>query len=234
MITTPSSFTAIVPMRAGSRGLRGKNIRLLRGLPLYMHSVRQAQATGAVRILVTTDVDSVLAQPPEGAEVFRRPALLANDDTPMAPVVADIIARAGLKGILVLLQPTSPLRASDDIAQAISLFQSGRFDLVMSVASADASVLKWGTESEGRFIPLSLPAYCFSNRQSLPPVFRPNGAIYVFDAQWFAERGKFDTERIGCYVMPEERSFDIDTEDDFVRCEAMMSSDFLHDEGVSK
>jgi len=224
MITAPLPFTAVIPMRAGSRGLPGKNIRPLAGTPLYGHSVNQALLAGAKRILITTNIDAVIAEPPKGTEVFRRPEDLAQDDTPMAHVLKHLLPEARVQGVVVLLQPTSPLRLSSDITAAIAHFGQGQFDLVMSVTQADASVLKWGTLSGGRFLPLSDPSYCFANRQTLPQVFRPNGAIYVFEAQWFLNQGGFETDRIGGFLMPAERSFDIDSDEDFIRCESQLRS----------
>lgn len=231
MIPRAAPFTAIVPMRAGSQGLKGKNLRPLAGLPLFMHSIAQARAAGADRIVISTDIASVVDAPPDGVAVVQRPDSLAQDDTPMAPVMVDAIARAQVQGTVVLLQPTSPLRTAQDIVAALSLFTGGAFELVMSVTAADASVLKWGTITAGRFLPIAHPAYCFANRQSLPAVFRPNGAIYVFDAQWFAARRAFETDRMGSLVMPAERSWDIDTEADFKRCEVLMSPEIQKTEG---
>ena len=76
----------------------------------------------------------------------------------------------------------------------------------------------------GRFVPVSDPAYCFTNRQHLPQVMKPNGAVYVFDRDWFLQNGGFETDRIGGVVMPAERSFDIDTEVDFLRPEELLGN----------
>ena len=74
----------------------------------------------------------------------------------------------------------------------------------------------------GRFVPLSDPAHCFANRQSLPPVVKPNGAVYVFDADRMVATGSFVSERIGAIAMPPERSHDIDNLNDFERVEALL------------
>ena len=85
-------------------------------------------------------------------------------------------------------------------------------------------MLKWGRLDGDRFVPLSDPAHCFANRQSLPPVVRPNGAVYVMNAEWFLKRGSFVSERIGVVPMSAERSQDIDTLADFERCEAALAN----------
>lgn len=142
----------------------------------------------------------------------------------MAPVLVHALQSSACSGTVVLLQATSPLRHEDDLIAALGVFGGGGYDVVMSVTEADRGVLKWGRLDGSQFVPLSEPAFCFSNRQSLPAVVRPNGAVYVFDAEWFIKRGSFVTERIGVIEMPADRSLDIDTLVDFERCEAAMSA----------
>ncbi len=216
---------AIVPLRGGSRGLPGKNTRLLAGRPLYRHAVDLALAAGAGRVVISTDIPELLnADHPAGVRALQRPQALCADDAPMAPVLVHAIESAGINGTVVLLQATSPLRVVEDVTAALARYASGDFELVMSVTPADRGVLKWGCVDNGRFVPLSQPAFVFSNRQSLPPVVRPNGAVYVFDAQAFVARGGFPSERIGALEMPSERSHDIDTLADFQHCERLLQS----------
>lgn len=218
-------FTALVPLRGGSKGLPGKNMRLLAGRPLYLHAVMQALEAGAARVLVTTDVEDVLnAALPAAVQALRRPASLCADDTPMGPVVLHLLRVAAIQGTVVLLQPTSPLRTAQDIARGVQLHAQGGHDLVMSVTPADRGVLKWGLLEAGSFVPLAGVRYTFANRQSLPPVARPNGAVYVFDAAGFLARGGFETERIGAFEMDAASSHDIDTLADFEHCERVFAA----------
>lgn len=201
----------------------GKNVRQLAGRPLYRHAVDLALTAGATRVLISTDMTEVLDAPhPPFVQGLRRPVELCADETPMAPVLLHAIAAAAVEGTVVLLQATSPLRALEDITGALERYRSGGFDLVMSVTEADRGVQKWGRIDNGRFVPLSLPQHVFSNRQALPPVVKPNGAVYVFDAQAFVARGGFPVERIGAVEMPPERSHDIDTLADFEHCERLL------------
>ena len=223
MPVSSAFWTAIVPLRGGSKGLPGKNTRLLAGRPLYRYAVDLALAAGASRVVISTDMPEVLSAPlPKGCEPLLRPSELAQDSTPMAPVLAHAIATAGIAGTVVLLQPTSPLRQVQDVADGLACFASGRHQLVMSVTEADRGVLKWGRLEGDRFLPLSDPAHCFANRQSLPPVYRPNGAVYVFSSGWFMQQQSLVSQRIGVVVMPPERSHDIDTLADFERCEQLL------------
>lgn len=217
-------WTAIVPLRGGSRGLPGKNVRRLAGRPLYQHAVDLALTAGARQVVITTDIEEVLnALHGPGIRALQRPLSLCTDDTPMEPVLRHAIDAVGLQGTIVLLQATSPLRSLEDCHGALERYSSGEFDLVMSVTAADRGVQKWGRIDHGRFVPLSLPQHLFANRQSLPPLFKPNGAIYVFDAQAFLNRGGFPRERIGVLEMPGERSQDIDSLADFELCERLLA-----------
>jgi N-acylneuraminate cytidylyltransferase len=143
----------------------------------------------------------------------------------MAPVLSHALQAARVQGPVVLLQATSPLRQPADILQALSILSFGAFDLVMSVTEADRGVLKWGKiQADGLFLPLSTPEHCFANRQTLPPVFKPNGAVYAMDSKWFLNNQSFVTKRLGTFVMPTQRSFDIDNREDFELCEALLKS----------
>jgi N-acylneuraminate cytidylyltransferase len=226
MPATLTPWTAVIPLRGGSKGLPGKNTRPLAGKPLYRHAVDLALEAGASRVLISTDIHEVLtAELPPSVQALQRPPQLCGDTVPMAPVLVHALQTGQVQGPVVLLQATSPLRQVVDVQQALARLASDAFDLVMSVTDADRSVLKWGqVMPDGRFVPLSKPEHCFANRQSLPHVYKPNGAVYAMDAQWFIEQKSFVSERIGTVVMPAERSFDIDNMNDFERCAALLSS----------
>ena len=225
MPATPTDWTAVIPLRGGSKGLPGKNTRPLAGKPLYRHAVDLALSAGARRVILSTDIPELLsAALPPGVQALPRPPELCGDDVPMAPVLLHALQAAQVQGPVVLLQATSPLRQVADVQAALQALAKGGFDLVMSVTEADRGVLKWGqVRPDGRFVPLSSPAHCFANRQSLPPVYKPNGAVYALQAEWFLAHGSFVSERIGSVPMPAERSHDIDTLADFERCERLLA-----------
>lgn len=224
-MSNQTRVVAVVPVRAQSKGLPGKNVRDLAGKPLYRHAVDQAvRTTGAC--IVTTDIEEVLAAAlPESCIKLRRDLALAADDTPMERVIEDVIRKLALTDeTILLLQATSPLRLDEDIRTALGLHATGKHDLVMTVTAADPGVLKYGTIRDGEFRPLSRPGYCFTNRQQLPTVFRPNGAVYVFSAATFRHCGwRFPHERIGATEMPQDRSFDIDTLADLEAASRLLS-----------
>ena len=214
------TWTAIVPVRAGSKGLPGKNTIDLDGKPLYMHAVDQAMAANAERVIISTDIDEILqADLPPCVCAVKRPTELCQDTIPMAPVIIDVIESANIAGTAVLLQATSPLRKAQDICNGLAAYNGSTYELVMSVTAAEKSVLKWGFVEGDKFQPLSDIEHCFSNRQTLPDVFKPNGAIYVFDARWFIQNNGFATDKIGVVKMDIFCSLDVDSYDDYVECQ---------------
>lgn len=226
MIHSRPSWTAIIPARSSSKGLPGKNTRLLAGEPLYQHAVDVALAAGASQVMITTDIPEILtAKHPSHVTVLARPVELCGDDIPMAPVLFHALQAKAVRGPVVLLQVTSPLRQLQDIYAALDRLATGAFDLVMSVTESDRGALKWGRlGDDGRYLPLSSSEHCFANRQSLPPVYKPNGAVYAMQAEWFVANQGFVTHRLGTVIMPPERSHDIDNLSDFERCEALLNS----------
>ncbi len=218
-------WTAVIPLRAGSKGLAGKNMRPLAGKPLYRYSLDLALDAGAEQVLISTDIEELLAESwPEPVRVISRPAELCGDAVPGEPVLLHLLDVSPVDGTVVLLQATSPLRRREDVEAALALFARGEHELVMSVTEADSGVLKWGRLEGERFVPLGEPGQCFANRQSLPQVVRPNGAVLVFEADWLRSRRSLVGGRIGAVCMPPERSLDIDTLTDFEACEAALAA----------
>ena len=209
---------AVVPLRAGSKGLPGKNLHPFAGKPLYRHALEQAQRVIG-QCVISTDIPEIIqAELPACCRVVERPAVLAEDHTPMTPVLMHLFRILSQEGRLpkrvVLMQATSPLRRDQDIRAALSLFDNRKFELVMSVVKADSGILKFGFTENNRFIPIAEPAFCFANRQSLPEIMRPNGAVYVFSPHTFLKNGGLATQSIGSIEMPSDFSIDIDTHED--------------------
>ena len=213
-------LVAIIPARAGSKGLPGKNVRTILGRPLYSYSVDHAFDAGIEVVLITTDIDEILeASHRPGVVVHRRPQALCGDETPMESVLADVIKKDLFdEATVVLLQATSPLRNPGDIRRAITHYEKGTADLVMSVVPVDSGVLKCGTLEGDRFSPLRHPSDPFANRQALPSVVKPDGSVYVFGASWYRRNGELSTDRMSAIVVDPSTSLDIDTIDDFEHC----------------
>lgn len=218
-------ITGFIPARANSKGLPGKNTAPLGGIPLYQHSVNVARAAGLDGAILSTDIATLLdATHDPFITLHPRPAALAGDEIEMIEVLLDFLDGWPGSGLMVLLQPTSPLRQAAQVKEAIALYQTGRFDMVMSANVADRAILKSGLLDGDRYRPVNDPAFVFANRQALPQVVRHNGAIYVFDTDWLRRNQSFASDRIGVTLMPPDTAVDVDGPEDLARCEAILAA----------
>lgn len=213
---------ALVPARGGSRGLPGKNVAPLGGRPLIAWSIAAARQAACVgRVVVSTDDPAIAAAGrAAGAEVpFLRPAELARDDTPgVAPALhlLEWLREAGqdTPEWLAYLQPTSPLRTAADIDGAFAVARDRGADAVLAVVEPKHHpdwMLRPGPDG---WLEELAPREAASRRQELPPVYALNGALYLVRARALAETGTFRQPRTAPWVMPWQRSVDIDTADD--------------------
>ena len=211
---------AVIPARGASKSIPRKNIAMVGGKPLLAWTVLAAKGSPALdRIIVSTD-DAEIAEVAKawGAEVpFTRPLELGRDDTPgIEPILHAVHWLAQQENYnpdyVMVLQPTSPLRTTQDIEAAIQLALKKDADSVLSVSPARQHPywMKWITP-DGRlvdFIPLGRR---YVRRQDLPEVYALNGAIYLIRRQVLLEKQSWYTPRTYAYIMPPERSLDIDT-----------------------
>jgi CMP-N,N'-diacetyllegionaminic acid synthase len=223
---------AVIPARGGSRGLPGKNIRPLLGLPLLAHSVRCAALSKRIsRTIVTTDSAEIAAVArAAGAEVpFLRPAELSLDDTPMFPVITHALAHAESAGppydFVVLLDPTSPGRLPEEIDQAVEhLSASAEAKGIVACSKPTFNPFWVGVVRAGAFIqPAFEGGSSFNRRQEVPTFFRINGALYVWKADHV--RAAPASWRDAPHLMleiPEDRAFSIDDLAEFNRAEALL------------
>ena len=219
----------IIPARGGSKGVLRKNIRLVAGLPLIAYSILAAQKSPSLTHIIVSTEDAEIAEVARsfGAQVLPRPAELAGDKTPMLPVVRDVFStlekQLNLKfSCGVLLQPTAPLRTADDIDQAVSILSQTGADSVVSVYRVyDHHPARMYRLENERLVPLENEPVG-RLRQDLPAVYHRNGAVYAF------RRGLIDVtdSLIGPdtrpYIMPEERSVNIDNEIDLLLADLLL------------
>lgn len=219
---------ALIPARGGSKGVPGKNIRPLKGKPLIAYAIDCAKGSKYVdRVIVSTD-DPETADVARryGAEVpFLRPAHLATDSSMAVDTYIYTVDRlaetenASVDSFVVLL-PTTPLRTSGDVDRAIGLFLEKNADSVISY-TPEAHPVRWHKyiNDDGSFE--NVFEETLANRQELRKSYYPNGAIYVFRTSVVKAR-KYYTDNSYAYVMPRERSVDIDTEEDFRLAEFLL------------
>jgi CMP-N-acetylneuraminic acid synthetase len=210
----------LVTARGGSKSIPQKNIASLAGKPLIAWTIETAlQSAMLRRVIVSTDDEEIAEVARQwGAEVpFVRPLDLALDDSPHIPVVLHAIQWLESNEdvrfqYVLLLQPTSPLRSKDDIDKAIELALDKEADSVVSVCQAlSHPYLTKRITGDGRLKDFGRRPQGYLRRQALPDAYMVNGAIYVVQSETLINRHTLYTENTYAYVMPPERSLDIDT-----------------------
>lgn len=211
------SVLAVIPARGGSKGLPGKNIRHAGGRPLLAWTAEAALASKHVdRVVLSSDDEDIMRAAREcGCEVpFRRPAELASDTAASIDVVLHALDKIPGYDVVVLLQPTSPLRTAGDVDDACARMMAASAPSCVSVCRVEHSPYwMYRLDAGGTLRPLLEPAP--TRRQDLPTVYRLNGALYVARVEWLRTARQFVSAGTVAHVMPVERSLDIDTLEDF-------------------
>jgi N-acylneuraminate cytidylyltransferase/CMP-N,N'-diacetyllegionaminic acid synthase len=223
----------VIPARGGSKRLPRKNILPLAGKHLICWTIEAAlEAKLNARIMVTSDDEKILsiARQYFGKEVIvhKRPDELATDTSATTDVLIEAVQSEISKGYspqtIILLQPTSPLRNSEDISRALDVYSARYFqETVVTVCKVDhpsAWIGHMDLESSGRITGLDLTGM---RSQDYSKEYRLNGAVYVAPVTNLIEQGSLFTENISVSVMPRERSFDIDEMIDFHICESIIN-----------
>ena len=222
---TENSYIAIIPARGGSKRLPGKNLLEIADKPLITWTIEAAKKSGVFdKVVVSTDsqeiADVALAC---GAEVpFLRPAELSADSSTTVDVIKHALTEIatgenGTFSHLVCLQPTSPLRTSDDIKGAVKTLEEKNADAVISVCRNEHSPLWSNTlpddKNMSEFLNQDIQK---TPSQKLPEFYRLNGAIYICRIERFlSEKNLFLSSNIYAYEMSRKNSIDIDDEVDF-------------------
>ncbi|MBK8892445.1 MAG: acylneuraminate cytidylyltransferase family protein [Dechloromonas sp.] len=220
---------ALIPARGGSKGLPRKNILPAGGRPLIAWTIEAArQASCISRVVLSSDDDEIIAEAlNHGCEVrFKRPAELASDTASSMDVVLHALNQMPGYDYMVLLQPTSPLRTAGDIDAAFTLMLEKQAPACVSVCPVEESPY-WMYRLEGQShlrSVLEVPQGGVTRRQDLPDVYSLNGAIYIARVDWLQRQRSFVSADTVGYVMPKERSMDIDTPDDYQKLNEIMKS----------
>lgn len=228
----------IIPARAGSKGLTGKNIKELLGKPLIAYSIKQAKQSKYIdRVIVSTESPEVAENSRQyGAEVpFLRPQELAADNSSIFDVLIHAIEWVERNenyvfDILVLLHANTPLRTIEDIDNCIQLLVEESADSVFSVTEAHRNPYFNMVElQEGTKVRLVKEGNNYINRQDAPVVYDMNSSIYVWWKDILRQKKSPFLEKSRIYVMPKERSIDIDDALDFKIAEMLMKEDLSDD-----
>ena len=212
----------LIPARAGSKGLPRKNVLTVGGLPLIAWSILAAKESRYVdRVVVSTDGAEIANIARDyGADVpFLRPVHLATDTAPTEDVALHCLDQLEKEGstydLLALLQPTSPLRTGEDVDAALELLGDRDAEAVVSVCKAEHGALLVNTlPADGDMSGFLRPEAMRTPRQALGRYYRINGAIYAARCARLRSGGWFFGPGSYAYVMPRERSVDVDEEYD--------------------
>lgn len=203
-----------------------KNVRMLGGKPLIAHTIESARRSRYLSRVVVSTEDIQIAEIASrfGAEVIRRPKALASSRAQTVPVVAhalEVLTQERYRvDVVVLLQPTSPLRTAADIDRAIELFARRRCDAVISMCEVKHAP-RWAFAiHRGYLVPATVSAP--AGRREVRRIFVPNGAIYVARPRHLQHARNFYSGRVVPYIMPASRSIDIDEEADFRLAELLV------------
>lgn len=224
-ISADARFIGLIPARAGSKGLPGKNWLEYGGRSLVAWAIGCARDTHAIREIYVSSDD-----PRAGLECARfgathvpRSPSAATDEATAADVVRDFLDLVDASTwnedtFIAYLQPTSPLRTGGHVTMAIETLLSSAAKACVSVVSAPANPFKCvSIDDQGLVRPLLGSKLVTANRQSLPKVYIPNGAIYIFQCSLFRSTGEIPIEGAVPFVMSPEESLDIDDEYDMQR-----------------
>ena len=224
---------AIIPARGGSKGIPGKNVRMLCGKPLIAHTIEAAAACKSIdRIVVSTDDEEIARVAREfNAEIpFMRPSELARDNSIALDAYIYTIDRlnnefGGDYREFAVLLPTSPLRIPEDIDNAIELYHRKKADSVLTFAEmSHPPVWAMKINRDGTIHSYFDLELGIKNRQELDIGYMPNGSIYVFKYALLKDKYTIYSDKTYAYIMPQERSVDIDTEMDLLFAEFLMKS----------
>lgn len=220
----------IIPARGGSKGVPGKNIKLLHALPLIGYSIRAAEGSQLTRTIVSSDSLEIIetARKLGGDVPFIRPTELAADDTPTMPVLLHALAMLSEEyDAVMVLQPTSPLRQSWHIDEAIAMLEKdASADSVISVVKVlDAHPARMKRMENGVLIdPTFVEAVEGMRRQDLPEYYLRNGAIYLTRTQVIRQSQSLKGMKCLGYTMSEQFSVNIDSHLDFLLAEAILAN----------
>lgn len=224
----------IIPARGGSKGIPRKNLKLLLGKPLLAYTTESAlESKRLSRVILSTD-DEEIAETglALGVEVpFIRPSELANDTAPTFPVVMHAVQHLENDGLffdaICLLQPTNPLRRTEDIDACVELLETSGADSVLSVLPVPHQYNpKWvyWRDEKGEMVLSTGESSPIPRRQDLPPAFHREGSVYVTRRAVLDTHGDLYGRKVQGYEIEPLRSINIDTIEDWEQAEKMLAA----------
>ena len=217
---------SIIPARGGSKGITLKNLTILNKKPLLDFSVNASLKSKFItKTIVSSDHPKILARAQKlGAEIIKRPKLLATDSAKIEPVIEHTLKHLKSEfnytpDVIVLLQNTSPLRTKKHIDESLNLFINSKFDSMLSCFRSHYFL--W-TRKKNELFPINHEPKKRPNRQQMNDQFIENGAIYITKYDAFKKSKCRISGKIGLFEMPKELSIDIDSKLDLIRADQVL------------
>jgi len=208
---------AIIPARGGSKGITGKNIKDFCGKPLIAWTIEQALSTSTIdNVYVTSDSSDIIRIAEKyGARIIRRPDDISGDTATTESALAHALTEVGPDvGAVVLLQPTSPLRKPNDLANCIEQFRSSDFDSLFSGAELE-DFLIWKKNAKGILESINYDYKNRGRRQDREVEFVENGSIYISKPDLITNSNNRLGIDVGIYLMEFWQSFELDDIEDW-------------------
>jgi CMP-N,N'-diacetyllegionaminic acid synthase len=216
----------LITARGGSKGVPGKNVRPVGGVPLIAWTIRAGAASKYIdRLILSSDDDEIIdISKKYGCESpFKRAPELSRDETHSIDVVLDALDRVAGYDWVILLQPTSPLRNASDIDESLEKCLELNAPACVSVCEASENPF-WMFFQENSRIRKVVDAPPIARRQDLPKVYILNGAVYVAKTSWLRDTRSFLSKDTIAHEMPRSRSVDIDVMEDFATVELIVKN----------
>jgi len=226
------NILGVITARGGSKGIPGKNIKMLGGKPLIAYTVEVAKKSNLITDLIISTDDEKIADIAKqyGVEVpFMRPKELAEDNTPHLPVMQHAISFMEDKlGIVfdyvVILQPTSPFRTIEDIDETLQKLISQDADSAVSLVEIESREhpIKAKKVEGDEVLPYCMEEKEGTRRQDLPVAYKRSSAVYAMRRDLVIKDNKIFGDNIVGHIVPKERSIDIDEPFDWLKAEYML------------
>ena len=217
---------AIIPARAGSKGIKKKNLYSIAGSPLIYWTISEIKKINFIdKVVITSDdYDIINYCKSLNCDVpFRRSDELSTDEAKTSDVILDVLKRLPGYDYFILLQPTSPLRTASDIMKAFDKMISSNSKTCISVYKTSLKA-NWllKLNNHNNLKPMLDEKYFDTRRQEMDDTYLPNGAIYISETKNFIKNKNFFSSKTTAFVMPEEMSIDIDNINQMKKCEKIL------------
>ena len=212
---------SIILARGGSKGIPRKNIKLLNKKPVIFYSIEASNLCNLINTTYVSTEDEEIANISKslGANVIKRPLELAKDTSSSIDVILHVLdyleEKNNLPDVFILLQPTSPLRTSEDIKNAIDLFINNDCDSLVSVCKLNHQSLLNFSLKDDYLVQYTNQSFFNFRRQDIPVYYYLNGAIYITSPDFIRKNKSFYSDKTLPYIMSKDRSVDLDTSFDF-------------------